>query len=529
MKIKKIFQINLRGLILSISIASMLVTLTNGYLSIYNVYKELFANQLAKINIDYSSRLAASVENVLSISKKQMTYSARFISKYFPDTSQIQEETDRIFQLSQNFNSVIIVDNNNNLVAFSPDSNVQEVNKLVADTSLSPLQPDNVAASLPYKTNENDYAIALSAPIVSEQGVHLGDIRGAIHLTKLRIMDEFTPLNNDRSMVYIIDNEGNTIYHYNNKVPLGEHINDQQLKKATASQDTGSFMMPDEQSNLVLAGFAKVHKTGWTVITLQSSAVTDKALNNVMYSVLKEATPVALLTLLVLMIFAVFIARPLRQLAMTASRMSEQGAISQIRAVPSWYVEAAQLKDAILLGTMMLHKRIGRLSSEAHTDPLTGLLNRRGLQEGLEMVMLEKKSVSVVVIDIDNFKQVNDTYGHDIGDEVIRQLGQQIRSNARKMDIMCRTGGEEFLMLLPGTDVHIASIIAERLRKSVERMIFPMCRHVTVSLGVTSFTPKQCPLDMAVKTADNALYKAKNTGRNRVVVEYIASGSIAPL
>jgi len=189
MKIKKILQINLRGLILSISIASMLVTLTNGYLSIYNVYKELFANQLAKINIDYSSRLAASVENILSVSKKQMTYSARFISKYFPDTNQIQEETDRIYQLSQNFNSVIIVDNNNNLVAFSPESNVLEVNKLVADTGHSPLQPDNVAASLPYKTNENDYAIALSAPIVNEQDVHLGDIRGSIHLTKLRIMN----------------------------------------------------------------------------------------------------------------------------------------------------------------------------------------------------------------------------------------------------------------------------------------------------------------------------------------------------
>ncbi|WP_258395439.1 cache domain-containing protein [Lonsdalea populi] len=288
-----------------------------------------------------------------------MTYSAHFISKYFPDTAKIQEETDRIFQLSQNFNSVIIVDDNNNLVTFSPESNVPEVNKLVADTGHSPRQPDSVAASLPYETDENDYAIALSAPIVSEEGVYLGDIRGAIHLTKLRIMDEFTPLNNDRSMIYIIDNEGNTIYHYNNKVPLGQHINDRQLKQATASQDTGSFMMPDEQGNLVLAGFAKVHKTGWTVITLHSSAVTDKALNNVMYSVLKEAAPVALLTLLVLTIFAVSIARPLRQLAMSASRMSEQGAISQIRAVPSWYVEAVQLKDAILLGTMMLHKRIG--------------------------------------------------------------------------------------------------------------------------------------------------------------------------
>lgn len=117
--------------------------------------------------------------------------------------------------------------------------------------------------------------------------------------------------------------------------------------------------------------------------------------------------------------------------------MDDPDVISKIRAVSSWYFEVEHLKRVILWGTILLHKRIGKLSSQAHTDPLTGLLNRRGLHENIEMSLLNNSVVSLIVIDIDHFKNVNDTYGHDVGDEVIKMLGRHLKTNSRKTHLVC--------------------------------------------------------------------------------------------
>lgn len=283
----------------------------------------------------------------------------------------------------------------------------------------------------------------------------------------------------------------------------------------------GNFRLTDSQGATFLAGFAKVKRADWVILTLQTEQIVTQALNNVMIDVTKKSAPVLLITLFMITLLTIYIAKPLRMLGLAASRMDDPDVISKIRAVSSWYFEVEHLKRVILWGTILLHKRIGKLSSQAHTDPLTGLLNRRGLHENIEMSLLNNSVVSVIVIDIDHFKNVNDTYGHDVGDEVIKMLGRHLKTNSRKTDLICRTGGEEFLMLLPGIDIHLAVVIAERLRKNVAEMSFPICQHITISIGVTSFLPKEVPIDAALKTADNALYRAKKAGRNKVIVQDI--------
>ncbi|MBY5519075.1 PleD family two-component system response regulator [Rhizobium leguminosarum] len=162
----------------------------------------------------------------------------------------------------------------------------------------------------------------------------------------------------------------------------------------------------------------------------------------------------------------------------------------------------------------------------AVTDPLTGLYNRRYLDNHLNVLfnrsMARGRPLSVLITDIDRFKHVNDTYGHDGGDEVLREFSSRVRSTIRGADLACRYGGEEFVVVMPDTSPEIAAAVAERLRAAIENAPF-MLKHsgealnITASFGIASRIASVLTPDQLMKQADLALYEAKNTGRNRVV------------
>lgn len=128
----------------------------------------------------------------------------------------------------------------------------------------------------------------------------------------------------------------------------------------------------------------------------------------------------------------------------------------------------------------------------------------------------------MLITDIDRFKQVNDTHGHDAGDEVLKEFANRIRSTVRGADLACRYGGEEFVVVMPDTSPEVAAAVAERLRASVESIPFGLKSagqelKVTASFGISSRLSSVITPDQLMKQADLALYEAKNTGRNRVV------------
>jgi two-component system cell cycle response regulator len=158
----------------------------------------------------------------------------------------------------------------------------------------------------------------------------------------------------------------------------------------------------------------------------------------------------------------------------------------------------------------------------ATIDPLTGLYNRRFLDghlaQAVEHSARNARPLCVLVLDIDHFKQINDTFGHDVGDEVLRQFADRLRSSLRASDLAARIGGEEFALLLPDTDLSSAQGAAERLRRTIEAepfLIHGQAIPVTSSLGLSTLDGEGPRVLM--KRADVALYEAKRTGRNRVV------------
>ncbi|HEV2649753.1 MAG TPA: PleD family two-component system response regulator [Rhizomicrobium sp.] len=189
--------------------------------------------------------------------------------------------------------------------------------------------------------------------------------------------------------------------------------------------------------------------------------------------------------------------------------------------------------------TQLRKKRYGdrlrhnvQLSLEmAITDQLTGLHNRRYMSRHLDNLVesagRSAKPLAFLILDIDYFKAVNDGHGHDIGDEVLKEFANRIAANIRGIDLACRFGGEEFVVVMPDTDVSLAFTIAERLRKSIEMSPIPISRppgslNITISIGIAGSEGMGDTADALLHRADQALYSAKRAGRNRVVTAVAA-------
>ncbi len=164
----------------------------------------------------------------------------------------------------------------------------------------------------------------------------------------------------------------------------------------------------------------------------------------------------------------------------------------------------------------------------AITDQLTGLFNRRYMSRHLSTLISNAgttgKPVAFLILDIDFFKKINDSYGHDVGDEVLREFANRVSHNVRGIDLACRYGGEEFVVVMPDTDMTFAYMVAERLRQSVADIPFkigvpPGQITVTISIGVTVSEGTGDTAEALLRRADQALYRAKRDGRNRVVAD----------
>ena len=165
------------------------------------------------------------------------------------------------------------------------------------------------------------------------------------------------------------------------------------------------------------------------------------------------------------------------------------------------------------------------LHEQSVRDPLTGLYNRRFLEEFLlrELARADRKkhSLSIITLDIDHFKRINDSLGHGAGDIVLRRIGLLLQGFVRQSDIACRIGGEEFSVLLPEASMQIAAQRAENIRKAVQELRLKYENHdlsgITISLGVAAFPDHGTTPDALIRAADEALYDAKFRGRDRVV------------
>ena len=166
-----------------------------------------------------------------------------------------------------------------------------------------------------------------------------------------------------------------------------------------------------------------------------------------------------------------------------------------------------------------------QLHEQVNRDSLTGLFNRRYLLEtiGRELSRCQREGMplTLMIIDVDHFKSINDKYGHNVGDEVLRKLALILNDGARQDDLPCRYGGEEFVLLFPKMSTEIALKRGEQLRASFEKVLVPSAHgdvHATISIGIAAFPDHGASMDELTHCADLALYAVKRNGRNGVLV-----------
>ena len=200
---------------------------------------------------------------------------------------------------------------------------------------------------------------------------------------------------------------------------------------------------------------------------------------------------------------AVWLGRPALSLLQPSLQLQIGAALAQLWVALNYNLQAENER-----------RRADDLYDQARRDPLTRMANRRALYEVLALHLAQGRPLAVILLDLDLFKAINDNYGHQVGDEVLRSLGTLLQAQVRQGDAVGRWGGEEFLMVLPNTEPVQARTVAEQLLHAIRGHVWPAGVLITASLGVSSARPGELQ-EQLMERADRCLYRAKAQGRNR--------------
>lgn len=275
--------------------------------------------------------------------------------------------------------------------------------------------------------------------------------------------------------------------------------------------------------------FAKIYLLGLIIYIISMILISQLALGILPYSVLLSNAPI-IGSVFEIMLFSLLLAYRVNQLR-------EDTLEAQEKLIAQQRTESSRLFHAVAEKTVALNNANKQLAKEleekkelekhlkhqASTDALTGLMNRRSFfnicSKEMKRAIRSDTELSFLTVDIDKFKDVNDTYGHPFGDEVIRAIAEQMIENTREMDYVGRIGGEEFAILMPAADMDAAFHMADRLRENIakHKIIFENeMTQVSVSIGLSCLRREDSEIETIVDRSDKALYEAKESGRNKV-------------
>lgn len=512
------WKLNLRQLILLLTVSTAVLVLANTFYTSYQTQRELLIAQTLEANQAYAAKLASSIEDFLSAAQQQLAFAAKDVVLAEQDPAKLEHIVTRLKQQTDSFNSVWVINTQGTALAVTPKALDLLGNKIDSPGAKQALRERKPLISTPYVSVTGRLLIFISHPVFDAKDEYLGFIGGTIYLHEESILHSLLGqhYHSDESYIYVVDQSSRLIYHQEPE-RVGEIFLGNPVIEQVISGQSGSMQLSNSRNIEMLAGYAPVPSADWGVVTQRSLNATLSGMNQQMLSVARYSFPFFLLIMFVVWVMSKWISRPLWQLARSAESLDKPNMNAQIATIHAWYFEASQLRRALLRGLAGLNKKMGKLSLENITDPLTSLINRRGMQATLNEWEAERQPFSVIMCDIDHFKQVNDTFGHAVGDQVLQFVAKHMLESSREGDLVCRVGGEEFMLLLPNTDLSLAKNAAERLRLRIANDVCSSIgQAVTLSFGVSSWIPGQASITEVVSNADHALYSAKKAGRNRV-------------
>lgn len=512
-------RITLLYLVVGLSVFSAAVAFANALFAAYTVQKEQLVATTLEGNRAYAVKLAEVVDLYVGAIQQQLKASARRVSKMMDAPAALDEEVLRVAEQSDGVIAAAVVDAKGHMLAFAsllPGAESQSGAASGVDLR-GAAQAGNVTP--PYLSSQGLWTVALTEPVRDAQGKYLGFVGAALYLQHNTELDRLLQEHfyRDGSYVYVVGADGNILYHRDHS-RIGTAGDSNRVIQALLRRESGSMTVTNSQGVPMLAGYAHMSLGGWGVVVQRPVAETLAPLHGLMWRIFEYSVPAAFVMLLMVSAMGFWIARPLSILARAMKSGNANQAGRLIQSVKANYFEADQLRDAVSYTLAQHESQIGKLNAQTMTDPMTGLLNRRGMANELARLTSARLPFAVLALDLDHFKRVNDTFGHAAGDVVLTALADILRSCVRADDACCRVGGEEFLVLMPGALPDAARAIAERIRHATEGHLMPGgVGHVTVSIGAARWPDDDADAGAVLKCADQALYQAKTTGRNQVV------------
>ena len=507
-------RLSLKYLIGLVAFLSVVLTLAASIISGYRVEQQSLIASTLETNRAYAVKMAQSTESYLEMTLQSMEASAQQIAPFIGQENVEQillDEANRMKTQTNTFNSVSIVDKDGEILAASPETLNLKGKELNSEGGLEALKRQEPYISQPYIGLTGRLIIFLSYPIIGSEGDYLGLVGGTVYLKEENILQQVLGEHfyEDGSYVYVVDKSGRIIYHQD-----PSRVNDIVLENAVVQQliagKSGAMEVVNTEGVDMLSGYATIPIADWGVVSQRSKEVALAPSVTMIKEMILKTAPFVLISLLVIFLISKHIAQPLTRLAAFAESSTANNQGEKINDVHAWYYEAIQLKKA-------LNNSLNFFIHQSTVDPLTKLMNRRVMDAHLEKWTEQERPFGLLIFDIDKFKRVNDTYGHAMGDEVLKYLAASMLEVARKEDVCCRLGGEEFVMLLPNTNRHETYQMAEQLRKKLESTVSPCGEVVTISIGSAIFPEDRARPAELLELADQCLYEAKRTGRNRTI------------
>lgn len=492
------------------------VTATNWYISSKTLRDNLIENRQEN-NYRYAQKIAISTSDLLDDIQQNLSTLANKIGQH----EFSQSDLDNWYDASnQYYNSLFTTDSNGIVQLMTPSvvpnnkSSVRPGTKITTDLMKKNLKEQKPFISDPYLAQTGNLMILASHPVFDKAGQFNGVVIGTMYLesdsslNSLLSQHEFL----NESSVFVVDRTGRIIYHPDSS-RVNESVADNSLIQRVMQGKNGFSQIINSRGIEYSSGYVYEEETGWGIIAQTPSSVIEVPLQSLTQKVIFQSLPLLMIIILLAWLVTNRLTKPINQLAQFSKEATLTKNIASIHnlKIKTHLYEVRELCEYI-------QKHIQLLNKQVQVDGLTGLYNRRSFDLQIEELVNEKVPFSMVMLDIDYFKKVNDQYGHLVGDDVLRFLALTIQDISREEDLCYRYGGEEFVILLIDKDVDEAYTLAERLRIKIAETPSPTGQPITISLGLSTYQDEnQLPQDV-INEADTALYQSKNEGRNRTTI-----------
>ncbi|MGN7477380.1 sensor domain-containing diguanylate cyclase [Solibacillus silvestris] len=508
---------------LFISVIALAFVLSS-IISVYSSYKGnilLMQEQTLENNRVYALKLSETIDKFVADTKQIMQYSAKIIASDFDNAEKLQQEVDRLYSQEDTFSSVLIVDAEANILVNAPQTLGAAGKKAEIREDLRNREP---YISDPFISPTGRELIILSVPIFTDDGIYKGLISGTIYLHQSNIFEVILgqhPYENG-SYVYVVDTKGKLIYHPD-RLRLGEDVSENEVVKRLLNNKQGSQAIVNSENKSMLAGYSGSKTTRWGIIVQTPYDEAIKMAGKQGLNIFFISLPFILLSTILIFILATRIVRPLQNMAEIAENSVKEYEVKKLKDIRAWYYEAYKIQEALIQSFSSLHGKLNTLKEESSTDSLTKLLNRRSFDKEMQMLAEQQQAYSLAILDVDWFKAINDTYGHTVGDEVLQLLAGKLKDCLHKDDLACRYGGEEFILVFSEASVQDAAFRVKALQQEFSELVSLVGKPLTFSAGIAHYPSHGNSLKTIIEQADEALYAAKENGRNRVEIQKLPS------